>query len=630
MLSKREHFQQWRGCKSNNELPILEMALFIDQYVNSVDNLEVIKAEAETKFEEFNQSNSRSWSTVVFTKLFIDEAIAQLPETAAREKGLLINLSTTVTQLYENSKKDTATKITALLDDIEQLIAIDNIPFTDKKQYKSVIFSSYMLFHLIKLSLNKLDLKTQLLASSIIDLKQMKGNIDHILQKIEEKGRQLEQVELIGEDNAEYDPLNSIKVLLNKRYLKVLSNTVLIHEHSQTAVSCHIGEKPIKQDILERLVAFEADIDVVSLGIADLIKQKTQKVELELKIENISKLLSEAQKNERKITGGKFFLDFIRSHSQWYQTLLENTEGSQKIQLLEKIEQIDTIIETPSFSLGGTNGFSGVASTFSVYYQYVTPQMVQDVVSYSLPTTLALHGDCKAKLKQLAELCLSDLNKQLEKKEREITALNNRIFNKDEKIKRLIRHQSPEQLAVLKKENDDLKEAVEAIINLVVHIKENLIFLNLLKNKEETLNEFIRLNDTILYQICNFLSRFFSYFKTEKVQMIDEAIALKKQVNEFAAQYQNAIGLKLIQIEENPFFDEKIKNHIKRRLRAEDRSLSQKKKEYIAPSTHNVRLLMDSLSYFFANKSHQDSDHSEEEESPEEVVLEFSLPQFSI
>ncbi|KTD54639.1 purine NTPase [Legionella sainthelensi] len=624
MLSKRERFQQWRGIKSDDELQILEVALLISEYVNSVDRLEIIKADAESKFSDFNQDNSRSWATAVFTKLFIDEAIAQLPETAAQERALLIHLSTILTQLYENWKKDTAQNVTLLIDTIEKLIAINTIPFTDKKHYKTFLFSSYMLFNIIRLSLNELNWSMQMMASLIIDIEQMKLKITYFLEKIEEKEHQLGQIENreAGTDKTENDPLNSIKILLNKRYFKVLSQTPLLRERTQTAFLYPIEIKPKKKDILASLTEFEADIDRVSSGIERLIELRNKKAEIEVKIENINKLIAAAQDNERKITGRKYFLDFITSHSQLYQTLLENTEGVVKLQLLEKKDQLEKAIESPDLSSGVVNGLSWVASPLTIAYRTATPQMIQEAFSSTLPATL--DSDCKIKLKELAQICMSDLKKQLEKKENQIIAINNRFFNQDEKIKQLITHESSEQLAVLQKANDALKEAVQANTKLVVHIKENLHFLNDLKSMRETLNEFIRLHDTILVKICNFLSQFFSFFKTEKVQMIDEASTLKKQVNKLAAEYQNSIDQQMLQMEQNPFFDEKIKNHIKRRLKAEDRDMNLEKKNCIAPDRQNVRLLMDNLSDLFAKNIPPAQEHLEEAPITKESILVFS------
>ena len=616
MLSKIERFQQWRGSKSAAEQQNLDVALLISEYVNSVDNLGIIKAEAATKFRDFDQYKSRTLATAVFTKLFIDEAIAQLPETAAKEKAVLINLSTILTHLYDNWKNDPAKNIASLIDNIEQLIAIGTLPFTEKKQYKIFIFSSYLVFQITKLTLDNMDWSVQMMASLILNIEQMKLKMAYFLQKIEEKEKKLEQIDQreAGSNNVEHAPLKSIKDLLNKRYHKVLSNTPLLPERSK--LSIHPGKKPIKRSILTSLAELETDIDKVSSGIRSLIEQKNEKAEIEAKIKSMVRLVSAAEENDRKITGRKYFLDFIESHSELYQALLANTDDSSKIQLIEKIEQLKKALASPDLSSGVINGLSWVAAPLTVVYRTAAPQTVQDVISSTLPTTL--DSDCKAKLKELAQVCLSDLKIKLEKKERQIAAINNRFFHQDEKLKQLIADESSEQLAVLQKTNDAMKEAVQASSTLLVRVKENLHFLNDLKDKRETLKEFIRLHDVIFVKICNFLAQFFSFFKTETAQMIDQASILKNRVNKLAIAYQNAIGLDMRQIESNPLLDARTKSHIKRRFKAEEQEIIQEKQNRIAPNKQEVRLLMDNLSVLFTTKPHPVRGHPVEEE---QVIL---------
>ena len=63
---------------------------------------------------------------------------------------------------------------------------------------------------------------------------------------------------------------------------------------------------------------------------------------------------------------------------------------------------------------------SWVGTPITAAYRAVTPQMIQDAVSSTFPVTL--EGDCKAKLKKLAQVCLVDLKKQLDQKENQIRA----------------------------------------------------------------------------------------------------------------------------------------------------------------------------------------------------------------
>lgn len=193
MLSKEERFKQWRGIKFHAEQKALNSALLISNYVNSVDNLKVIKANAQTKYNDFNQYKALSWGTAVFVKFFIDEAIAQLPKTADKEIALLTHSSEAIATLYDNWKDNTAGNIFALIGNIEKLLALNSIPFTDRNQYKTFLLSSYMLFHIIQIAITQIenDWKAQIVVSLLVDLRQIKPKIDFFLLQVEKRMEQL-------------------------------------------------------------------------------------------------------------------------------------------------------------------------------------------------------------------------------------------------------------------------------------------------------------------------------------------------------------------------------------------------------------------------------------------------------
>lgn len=432
MLSKEERFKLWRGTKFYAEQKALNSALLISNYVNSVDNLEVIKANAQTKYNDFDQYNARAWGTAVFIKLFIDEAIAQLPDTADKEIALLTHSSEVISTLYDNWKDNTAGNIFALIGDIEKLIALDSIPFADKNQYRTFLLSSYMLFHIIKLAIAQIEgsWKLQMVVSLLIDLGQIKPKVDLFLQQVEIRMAQLNSEELVKRtDNIAPDPLKPAKELLSKRYLKVLGISPLdstkpqrgLHNNKRPApatapggVRFHLAEKPIKRNTHEGLAALEADIEKVSSGILSLIDQRGKKADLEAKIEAVNKLLLFAEENDKKITGRKDFLDFIEEQAQLFQILLETAEEGPKQQLLEKINQLKIFVESPALSSEVLQRVSWVTSSIKVVYRTTTPQVVQSMIASTLPTTL--DSTCKTELINLANTCLQDLREKLKKK----------------------------------------------------------------------------------------------------------------------------------------------------------------------------------------------------------------------
>ncbi|HHT0594113.1 TPA: hypothetical protein ACTXXA_002330 [Legionella anisa] len=634
MLSKEERFKLWRGTKFYAEQKALNSALLISNYVNSVDNLEVIKANAQTKYNDFDQYNARAWGTAVFVKLFIDEAIAQLPDTADKEIALLTHSSEVISALYDNWKDNTAGNIFALIGDIEKLIALDSIPFADKNQYRTFLLSSYMLFHIIKLAIAQIERnwKVQIVVSLLIDLGQIKPRIDLFLQQLEIRMAQLNSGELVKRtDNIAPDPLKPAKELLSDRYLKVLGIIKPLSSAKPQrglpnnkrpvpgGARFHQAQKPIKRNIYDSLAALEADIEKVSSGILSLIDQRGKKADLEAKIEAVNKLLLFAEENDKKITGRKGFLDFIEEQAQLFQILLENAEEGPKQELLEKIKQLKIFVESPDLSSEVLQRVSWVTSSIKVVYRTTTPQVLQSMIASTLPATL--DSICKEELINLANTCLLDLREKLKKKEHQIAAINNRFFNQDEELRLFIAKESSERLATLQKANEVMKESVQASSRLLATVKENLSFLQGLQAKSQTLSIFIKLHDGFFVKISNFLAQYFSCFKTKTAKMIDDAAAWKIKVDGLIEEYQSTVAEGIRQIELIPNLDNSIKVQIKSQFIAEKQQIRREKPRHINPNKRAVRLLMNNLSHLFAEKPQPLREQTNEKELDEEQSI---------
>lgn len=637
MLSKEERFKLWRGIKCHTEQHALNSALLISNYVNSVDNLEVIKANAQKKYNDFNQYNSRSWGTAVFVKLFIDEAIAQLPETADKEIALLTHSSEVISSLYDNWKDNTRGNILALIGNIEKLFTLNSLPFIDKNQYKKFLLSSYMLFHIIQIAVTQIekDWKTKIVISLFLDLEQIKPKIALFLLQIEKRMEQLKSERSAKEmSDIVADPLKPFKDLLSERYLKVLGISPLrsakpqrgLHNNKRPTpggARFHLGVKPIKRSIHDSLAALEADIEKVSSGIFSLIEQRSKKVGFETKIEAVNKLLLFAEENDKKITGRKDFLDFIKEHAPLFQILLEIAEEGPKQQLLEKIKQLKTIADSPDLTSGVLQGVSWVTSPITLVYRTATPNALQTRIASTLPTTL--DGTCKAELKDLTKTCLLDLREKLKKKENQITAINNRFFNQDEELKLLIAKESSERLAALQNANELMKESVQASSRLLSTVKENSFFLQGLQAKSQTLSAFIKLHDGFFVKISNFLAQYFSFFKSKTAKMIDDATVWKIKVDGLIEEYQNIVDGGIREIEFTPNLDDAIKIQIKSQFIAEEQQIRREKSNYINPNKRTVRLLMNNLSHLFAAKAQPLREQTDEKELNEEQSILFCL-----
>ncbi|MBI2786673.1 MAG: hypothetical protein HYX60_10420 [Legionella longbeachae] len=588
MLSQKNRFQKWRGDQAAAEQSLLNTALFISEFVESVDNLNEIKSNAEMKFKEFNQNNNRSWATIIYAKLFIDEALEQLSDSAETEKALLSDSSIILSSFYENWKKDAKKNILALIENIEQLFILDTNPFTDKKHYKSFMFSLYMLLQIIKLSIESMNWASKKIAGIFVDLDKLKDKIEYFLTKIEEKDEGLKQL-ILEENKEEPEPL---KGFLNKRYLKILDGNFLKYEKLPLSKVEHPGHENIPRSLLVSMVELEKDIIKVSSGISSLLELKSKKAEIEEKIKNIITLYENLESQD--------FQDFIMKYADTYQFILENTEEPRKVKFIEKTTQLKNDMESIKLSPGLLNGISWVTSSLKTVYRTTIPQALQNIIAIQLPSTL--DSDCKMELKELAKACLDELQKKLKKREQQINAINNRFFHKNKALKQFLTNESFEQIVLLKKANEIIKDAVESCNKLLIKVYQNLNCLHDLKKKGNSLNEFMRINDGFFVRISNFLAQFWSFFKTDTARMIDEASALKKQVDGLAIVYQQSIDQEMNKIQNNPNLDEKIKKYMRRQFNTEEIEVIQEKQNWIKPNKHNIRLLINNLSQLFTRK----------------------------
>ncbi|STY30181.1 purine NTPase, putative [Legionella wadsworthii] len=637
MLSKTELFKRWRGSLFDSEQHVLKSVLLISDYIDSVEDIEDIQTHSQQKYNDFNIYKARAWGTAAFVKLIIDEALAVLPETAKKERVLLADSSKILSSLYHNWKVNTKVNVQGLIENMGELISLDSIPFPDKKQLKQFLFSSYMFLHIAKIALSEIEntWKAQLI-NYFVDLQQIKNQLDYFMQKIEEKMVHLKH-ELSLQNNRAPDPLQAAKDLLCKRYVKVLGLNSLPLKKNPPIQSdvrnieirkgsrFYPTEKPMKNNILENLTLLEEDIERVSSGIFSLIKQRNKKEELESKIEALNTLLASAEANDTRITGRKYFIDFIEDGaiSPLFQTLLENAEEQARIQFLEKIKHLKSIVEAPHLTTEVLNGVSWVTTPITVVYRTATPQLLQNMITTTLPSTL--DGICKEELKTLVNACLLALHNKLKEKESRIAAINNRFFNQDEELKIYMVKESSEKLVELQEANNALREAVISSRRLLTAIKENSIFLQNLKTYSHTLSEFIFLHNNWLVKISNYLARFFSFFKTQTAKMIDDAAVWKDKVDALATEYQAVVEQGIQKIEHIPHLDATIKTHIKNQFRVEERKLRLEKQNNINPHSRYVRLLMSKLPSLFAAHTSSDKEKKVEvEQEAEKMPLNIS------
>lgn len=595
MLNIREGFQQWRGEKASQEQDYLNTALFLDEFMNSVDSLETIQNTLESQLQRFDQYNVRSMGLVAYARVFFEGMLRHLASIAETERSLLMRLCDLLNAYYENTTKDIKGSLVEIKDLLTTLLNLEHLRFVDKKCQKDLILGLYFILQSINLILANLNWKYKSLVSFVVNINVAQQTISQFLNTIQDKYQQFQLISLEPEAIEVPDPLKDIKTHLNAHYFHVLADPPTKQRQQSLEF----------RNVLAQLTVLHQEVGKISLGIRKVLELRCKKMELNAKIIAINTLLLAAQENDQRVSARLYFLDFIAEQEHLVQVLFEQCDQAKKELFAAKIIQLQNSKDNPNITHGILQKVSQVVSPLQFIYRSTTPQTVQNIISTTLPTTL--DSSCKSELQELAKESLLLLQEQLQKKEQQCIVLNHRYFEPDrvtlkdkQTLSLWINKERSESLLVLQKANEALEETVQSTKNLYMKVKENLQVLHKLKHEGVVLQDFIERHNGILVKISNFLAQFFSFFKSDTAQMIDKAEYFKTKANSLANQYQRTVDQQMSQIEAQPHLTPEIKNHLKKQF------LEEQKEEHlprVKPNKHNVRVLMYNMSSFFAGVS---------------------------
>jgi hypothetical protein len=134
---------------------------------------------------------------------------------------------------------------------------------------------------------------------------------------------------------------------------------------------------------------------------------KLKKMELELKIRDVELLLDAAKKNEEKVVGRKYFINFIDEHKSQYAAVLNTIKGTPKDEMIKKEAQQ----RKASIASRVLYGASCATSLITTGYRFFTPKGKQEYVESFLPDTL--DSQCKAEFKKLAKNSIDQLKEEI-------------------------------------------------------------------------------------------------------------------------------------------------------------------------------------------------------------------------
>ena len=581
MLTKRERFEQWRGKEARNEQGIIDTVIIIEDYFTTLDSLDPIKNDLAhhntDHFVKLNVYGGRSFGSVAFCRLVIEESMELMPDTASDDIQILMDLRNILGELYDNPRKNTVNNANLLIGHIQKLLARTIEDVTQLKQTRSLCFSLYYILKLLKVGIDNLSDWKKIALNAFIDLGKIIQDTTVLAELTEEKIAQidlaLEQLKI--EEAKKIDSDKTLQDYFNERFAAVF-----------------MAEEREDRTFLN----LRSSLDELNDGISSLIAARNTQHEITVNIPKIQSLLSTLLENDQRVIGRHYFLELVNNTQDSFNVLMEHTKGIKKNQLIEKMNQLKApgILQNLSSKL--LYGMSWATSIFTVGYRLVTPSSLQDSIAKKIPSTL--DAQCKAELKILAMDYLTELKRQSIEVQNQITSLEEHLSRGDAVLKKMINHASTERLSEVLTANHAVANAFSEYRRISFSLLQKNHFLTSFKETHSQICDFIQQHDGWLVKLSNFLAQFFTFFKSETALLIDRARALKHNLVSFETEYRKEVNNGVIAIQNNHDLTKEVKDKFVKEFGIV-KSLESDRIIRPAISKDELDILIDNTSLFF-------------------------------
>jgi hypothetical protein len=524
MLTKRERFEQWRGKKSSSEQGIFDTSVLIEDYLAGVNDLSQIKSDfADASTEHFKKLNVYGWrafGAVVYCKLIIEESIDLLSQTATEESELLSEFKKILAEIFDTPRKNPVHNSSRMIEITKQLLARKVEDITDLKQARILCFTLYFTLTLLYAGIESLSDWKRLAINAFVDLEKIKRNTTELLKQAEETNRILDTA--LAEEKVKESSIHH-EITVQKYFNERISN---------------IFSQEDKEDRL--FIKLHASLEDIADGLTAVIAARTK---LQVTIQNSQKLqtfLRELIANDLKVTGRKYFLDLIDSSRESFKLLMDLSNGFKKDQLVLSINQLKNPGVMQSISSNVLYGMSWATSLITIAYRASLNQTAQDSIEEKIPSTF--DSQCKAELKALVRECLTGLERKVIDTQNEINESTLQLAKRNLELKKLIEHESDEQLDKLLQANHAIGQALSEYRRISFTLKQKGYFLSQFKETYTVLRIFIETHDGWMVQLSNFFAQFLSFFKSDTARLVDNARELNKKLVSFESEYRKEVS----------------------------------------------------------------------------------------
>lgn len=597
MLTKRERFARWRGTRAQNEQSYINSALLICDYVHSIQRIDTIKKDfssCESKtFQAFNVHGERAYGVLLYFKLKVDEAIERIAPAATTLKTLLMELNRILEGIYDEPMSNSSQKFNNFVKTIKQILAINPALIGDNSLAMSLCFDLYLVVTVLHLSISELNWIQKLAVNAVVDIDSGMKEITLLRRMAEAKAGQISKL---------MEPTTNANEVVVKSGDKFVGISSAEASFKRNPIQDHFNQDylrliKIKGSDELALSLLEEKIYGIKESINRLIIKRNKKEEIRLKIERVQVLVSLLDEYDRKEGNKPSLITLINANLELFNLVLENSNPTQKEQLVEKIKQLNT----PSlYSLLPSQvlyGMGKVTSWLSVLYRSYMPQNLQDTVTARLPNA---ERDCKHQLYDLAQGCITAWTLEHTNVDADIAKLNYQLSDGCSELEELIAKETTVNLSDLVKANTAIKVALHEYRRISSFLLGAVWHFHVIRESSAVLEQFIHEHDGFLVTLSNFLAQILSFFKSDTAMMIEQAQEMKRQLMDFELQYRAEFIKEMEKIEQNPNIDPILKINLRQNI-----ALAMKRTTniipYTSPSKEEVRYLTKNLEKLYGS-----------------------------
>ncbi len=559
-----QRFNDWREekAKDEKENSRLETAILMADYVKK-SNLTEIKSDLvdtkSEKYKEFDKYDDRFLSTFVFSQFVLADYRDSLPEVASKEKELLSSLIQTLRTLYENPPNKVGETIKSLIGGFKRWTEEYANSNPDKAKVQDVFKSLYVIMRKMHIYLAGLNYLTANAAKLMgLNVEELKGTVAQMLDAIDQKHQEIVKLQDVANvGDGQVAAPKSLVEHLNDLDLKLLTDPNL--------------------PILDKVKALEQRIKETPGDLLTLIESRDYKVELEAKKAKVETLLKALKDNNTSVTGRQYFLDFIDKNRDSFNAFMEVApDGELKAGLLATIKEL----EEPSLYRKTASAVQYTASLVTAIptsvFRYIAPQFVQNTATNTFDT---IDSAAKRDLQRLIEEHLTKISNQLKTAEERVEKASEKIANGDQQVKKSILTCKVSELleaaTTLQKTNKEQSEVLGQYSDLYQEAMSSNKTLHQLAGLDKEVDKFIDKHDNFLVTLSNFFAELFKIFKSEKAELVDQAVEIRDAISELKDTHNKGIEADIKKIQDNPHISDSIKASLIQQLTSPQQNIGE-------------------------------------------------------